>query len=110
MLDCADCHSPHGSIERDLGYQNEQCEGCHQAETGPWVYEHLPVVEDCGLCHAPHGATAQDLLKATQPGVCATCHTIAELGATHDPQAYITRCTDCHGAVHGSYADPHLRR
>jgi hypothetical protein len=28
----------------------------------------------------------------------------------HDPQAFVTRCTDCHHAVHGSFADPHLRR
>jgi DmsE family decaheme c-type cytochrome len=110
MLDCISCHSPHGSIERDLGSQNEGCEGCHEAQTGPWVYEHLPVTEDCGLCHAPHGSAAQDLLRANQPGVCASCHTIAEMGATHDGAAYVTRCTDCHGAVHGSYDDPHLRR
>ena len=24
--------------------------------------------------------------------------------------AFYTRCTDCHGAIHGSYQDPHLRR
>jgi DmsE family decaheme c-type cytochrome len=110
MLDCVDCHSPHGSDERDLGTPNERCESCHQTQSGPWVYEHLPVVEDCGLCHEAHGASAQNLLQTTQPGVCATCHTIAEMAATHDPQAYVSQCTDCHGAVHGSFADPHLRR
>jgi DmsE family decaheme c-type cytochrome len=110
MLGCTDCHRPHESASLELGAATALCETCHASQVGPWVYEHLPVVEDCGHCHTPHGASSQALLRASQPGVCASCHTIAELGATHDPQAYATRCTDCHGAVHGSYADPHLRR
>jgi hypothetical protein len=58
----------------------------------------------------PHGAAADNLLIANQPGTCVFCHSVAEAGAVHDPQAYVTRCTDCHKAIHGSFADPHLRR
>jgi DmsE family decaheme c-type cytochrome len=110
MLGCVDCHSPHESQQAQLGARTEKCTQCHQAQAGPWIYNHTPVQEDCGYCHVPHGATADNLLTANQPGTCVYCHSIAEFGTTHDPQAYMTRCTDCHGAVHGSYADPHLRR
>ncbi len=110
MLGCTDCHSPHEARKVRLGAKTAQCTQCHQAQAGPYVYEHTPVAENCGYCHVPHGATADNLLSANQPGACVYCHTVAEMGATHDPQAYVTRCTDCHSAVHGSFADPHLRR
>lgn len=110
MIGCIDCHGPHEAASTQLGAKTARCAQCHQAQVGPWIYEHTPVAEDCGHCHVPHGAVADDLLSANQPGQCVFCHTVAELGATHDPQAYVTRCTDCHGAVHGSFADPHLRR
>lgn len=110
MLGCADCHAPHGSARTSLGAETARCTGCHQAQAGPWIFEHTPVAEDCGYCHVPHGAVADKLLVTNQPGACAYCHSLAEFGAVHEPQAYTTRCTDCHGAVHGSYADPHLRR
>jgi len=110
MLGCTDCHGPHEARAIRLGEQTAQCTACHQAQAGPFVYEHTPVAEDCGHCHVPHGASADNLLSSNQPGACVYCHTIAEVGATHDPQAFVTRCTDCHAAVHGSTADPHLRR
>ncbi len=110
MLGCTDCHGPHDANATRLGEETARCTQCHQAQAGPWVYEHTPVAEDCGYCHVPHGAAAEYLLVASQPGACVFCHSVAEMGATHDPQAYVTRCSDCHGAVHGSYADPHLRR
>lgn len=110
MLACTDCHSPHRSSRVRLGLQTAKCTQCHQAQGGPWMFEHTPVSEDCGLCHVPHGAAADDLLLANQPAACVYCHPIAEAGAVHDPQAFVTRCTDCHAAVHGSFADPHLRR
>ncbi len=110
MLGCIDCHAPHASQDARLGLETARCGGCHQAQIGPWIYEHSPVEEDCAYCHVPHGAVADYLLDATQPGLCVYCHSVAEAGAVHDPQAYVTRCTDCHLAIHGSYADPHLRR
>jgi len=110
MLGCTDCHGPHESRRNSLHLQTEQCTECHQAEGGPFMFEHTPVSEDCGHCHVPHGAAADNLLMANQPGACVFCHSVAEAGAVHDPQAYVTRCTDCHEAIHGSFADPHLRR
>lgn len=110
MLDCTDCHAPHGASEASLGGETARCTGCHQDFAGPWVYEHAPVTEDCGHCHAPHGASSRALLATNEPGACISCHTIAESGAVHEPFAFATRCSDCHSAVHGSYADPHLRR
>jgi DmsE family decaheme c-type cytochrome len=110
MLDCTDCHAPHASRVSQLGPPTEQCASCHQDVVGPWIFEHTPVAEDCGYCHAPHGAVAEALLETPQPGACVSCHTLAQLGATHDPSAYVSRCTDCHSAIHGSYTDPILRR
>ena len=82
----------------------------HQDHAGPWIYEHPPVAEDCSYCHAPHGSSADGLLETNQPGACITCHTLAQQGAVHEPWAFVSRCTDCHGSIHGSYADPHLRQ
>lgn len=110
MLDCTDCHKPHESSRFALGARTSQCTSCHQDYAGPWIYEHAPVTEDCGYCHSAHGSHAANLLETNQPGSCISCHSIPTMGATHDPEAFSTRCTDCHSAVHGSYADPNLRR
>jgi len=110
LLACADCHPPHSRASGSPGPGNAACTSCHPEQEGPWIHEHAPAAEDCRSCHLPHGSTAPGLLEASQPGVCVSCHTVAELGATHQPQAFVTRCTDCHGAIHGSYADPFLRR
>jgi predicted CXXCH cytochrome family protein len=67
------------------------------------------------MCHAPHGAAAYNLLDTNQPAICLSCHTPADTwhgsGAITGKVAssIYTRCTDCHGAIHGSYEDPHLR-
>lgn len=106
---CTDCHSAHGDDTKTLGARTAMCTGCHEAEAGPWIFEHAPVAEDCSYCHNAHGSTADALLEINEPASCITCHSLAESGATHDPQAFVTRCTDCHGAIHGSFADPHLR-
>ena len=110
MLDCTDCHDPHGNSALTHGPRTQSCTGCHQEVQGPWIYEHAPVNEDCGYCHTPHGATADFLLEANQPAACISCHTLPTSGAIHDPYAFTTRCTDCHNAVHGSQSDPVLRR
>jgi DmsE family decaheme c-type cytochrome len=110
MLGCTDCHAPHGSQQLALVQRTQACAQCHQDYVGPWIYEHAPVTEDCSYCHAPHGASSRALLETNEPGVCISCHSVAESGAVHDPWAFSTRCSDCHSAIHGSYSDPHLRR
>jgi len=110
MISCTDCHAPHGSRGVALGPPTALCSKCHQDYAGPWIHEHPPVTEDCGYCHTPHGSSSRALLETNQPGVCISCHTVAEAGAIHQPYAFVTRCTDCHSAIHGSYADSHLRR
>jgi DmsE family decaheme c-type cytochrome len=109
MVDCTDCHGAHESRRETLGALTRRCVACHQEVAGPWIYEHPPVSEDCGYCHVPHGASADYLLEVPQPAACISCHTLPIAGAIHQPYAFTTACTNCHNAVHGSYADPHLR-
>jgi DmsE family decaheme c-type cytochrome len=118
MLSCTDCHQPHGDRRTTLGARTQLCASCHQDHAGPWIFEHPPVAEDCLYCHTPHGSPSYDLLDTSQPGLCIACHTPAD--TWHLPTgapitspvafAFYTRCTDCHGAIHGSYDDPHLRK
>jgi predicted CXXCH cytochrome family protein len=137
LLACPSCHDPHGDARVRLGDANDRCLGCHQDYAGPWVYEHEPVVEDCTECHDPHGAPADALLASPQPVVCLTCHSLADLwhhntsgtgiwgntGATGDfpaagsgaaigsleARTFLRDCTNCHGAIHGSYTDETLQ-
>lgn len=108
MLSCTDCHAPHGDRRSALGDRTRLCAGCHQDHAGPWIFEHAPVAEDCTTCHNPHGSASYDLLDTSQPALCLSCHTVASFGGfLHAPGAtFYTRCTDCHGAIHGSYESP----
>jgi DmsE family decaheme c-type cytochrome len=124
MLSCTDCHAPHGDRRTALGGGTALCSGCHQDHAGPWVFEHAPVAEDCTLCHNPHGTATVNLLDTNQPALCLSCHSTPDswhlrVGAALPvgspingtvASAFYTRCTDCHGAIHGSYEDPHLRK
>jgi DmsE family decaheme c-type cytochrome len=137
QMGCTSCHDPHEDARVALGERNARCSGCHQDYMGPWIYEHQPVVEDCTECHDPHGAPAQALLQTPQPVICIECHTVADLwhhntsgtgirgntGITEDhppagsgqsitlleARTFLRDCTNCHGAVHGSYTDPNLQ-
>jgi len=135
MLSCTDCHESHGDTRTSLGDRVSLCAGCHQDYVGPWIFEHAPAAEDCTMCHNPHGAASDNLLDTSGPMLCLSCHSTADpwhFKATGEPGleiisndyptqasqvitmlgagAYYTRCTDCHGAIHGSYQDRHLRR
>jgi DmsE family decaheme c-type cytochrome len=105
MLSCTDCHAPHGDRRVALGDRTQLCADCHQDHMGPWIFEHAPVAEDCMMCHNPHGSASYDLLDTSQPALCLSCHTVASFHASPpSPGAlFYTRCTDCHGAIHGSY-------
>ena len=113
MIGCTDCHKPHEDRRTRLGPRTSLCADCHQDHAGPWLYEHAPVAEDCTSCHTPHGAAADALLETSQPGLCLSCHAIPDFHSPTSggsPARYYTRCTDCHGAVHGSYENPNLLR
>ena len=135
-LGCMSCHDPHGDSRTAFGAANDQCASCHRDVIGPWTFEHPPVVEGCVICHDPHGAVAQNLVATPQPAICLSCHSLNDTfhhnvsgtgiatnttitqdfpsapGETITPveaMTFLRRCTDCHGAVHGSYTDEHLR-
>lgn len=124
MLGCTDCHSPHGDTQTTLGARTQLCTSCHQDHAGPWIYEHPPAAEDCTACHQPHGTASYNLLDTSQPALCLSCHSLPDdrhlkagegLSAGDSvtsavATAFYSRCTDCHGAIHGSYQDSHLRR
>jgi DmsE family decaheme c-type cytochrome len=112
MIGCTDCHKPHENRRVTLGARTALCTSCHQDHAGPWIFEHPPVAEDCTICHSPHGTNSDNLLATNQPGACISCHTVplGHASTASSTRLHFTRCTDCHGAVHGSYADAILRR
>lgn len=115
---CTGCHDPHASNQAMLGGKTAQCTTCHQAVRGPHAFEHPPVAEDCATCHDPHGSPNRKLLSVAQPMQCLQCHSLAgnrhgQAGAANNTQritgAVLRDCASCHGAIHGSSADQHLR-
>lgn len=123
-MSCSDCHNAHGSQTRPLlntdERKNELCLQCHTEKSGPFAFEHAPVVEDCTICHAPHGAISDNLLHQNEPFLCLQCHELhfhtnfrandtmdgvnsAGIPDEHSMQkAMMTRCSQCHSKVHGS--------
>lgn len=125
-MECQDCHNVHGGttafVQDFTG--KELCYSCHADKEGPFVYEHAPVEEDCMMCHSPHGTVANNLLKQSEPALCLNCHamhfhaTVEGIEGTFTPPAepdrvtestresweagMLTKCTQCHTAVHGS--------
>lgn len=135
-MSCVSCHDPHEDRRTSMGAADQRCSTCHQDVVGPWIFEHPPVVENCGFCHDPHGAPTSNLLSTIQPALCLSCHSLNDLwhhgtagtgiagnttitqnrptapGEVITPaesRPFLRRCTDCHGAIHGSYTDEHLR-
>ncbi|MCM2288439.1 MAG: cytochrome c3 family protein [Sulfuritalea sp.] len=117
---CTGCHDPHASKQATLGAVTAQCTSCHQAVRGPHTFEHPPAAEDCKNCHDPHGSPNKRLLSVAQPMQCLQCHSIAGnrhgvSGATATGNttpitgAVLRDCASCHGAIHGSAIDQHLR-
>lgn len=114
-LTCADCHDPHADRRLALSGNNGVCFRCHQNKQGPWVFEHAPVTEDCANCHDPHGSVNAHLMTLSQPVLCLQCHSIPNnrhggSGGIPIPANYLKRCTNCHGAIHGSHQDRLLKQ
>lgn len=121
-ISCTNCHNQHDSKQTTLASKTEQCTKCHQAVRGPHVFEHPPAVEDCANCHNPHGTPNRRLLEIAQPMLCLQCHSLPDNrhGQTASAStntittetisgAVLRNCANCHGAVHGSAFDQHLR-
>lgn len=118
LMDCADCHNPHGGPGPSLLKEatvNETCYECHYEKRGPFVWEHAPARENCSNCHEPHGSNFDNLLKIKVPQLCQTCHmagfhpsTLYEGsqliggGGTPARQLLGKGCLNCHSQVHGT--------
>ncbi len=126
LMTCESCHNVHGG-KSDFALTNgnrERCISCHADKEGPFVYEHQPVNEDCGICHSAHGTVADNLLVQNEPALCLGCHSMhfhtgltgfaGNFTSPLDPgrggfstrdgfkKAMLTKCTQCHVAIHGS--------
>ncbi len=117
-MTCVSCHNPHGSGQASLTAKTAQCTSCHQSVRGPHMMEHPPAAEDCLSCHNPHGSPNRRMLQVAEPMLCLQCHSVAGnrhglSGATNNTQritgAVLRKCTGCHGQIHGSSQDEHLR-
>ncbi|MEI6073643.1 MAG: cytochrome c3 family protein [Verrucomicrobiae bacterium] len=132
-MGCGDCHNPHkGSVMKgggatNLMSKNEVCFQCHQAQRGPFVFQHEATREGCVVCHDPHGSVNQKLLTARNQMLCMKCHFQQQNrtvpGQTIAPGAIMMGSVNhaddvargtcwsggCHEAVHGSQVNSHLR-
>lgn len=123
-MTCTDCHAPHGSAGPKLMNKdsvNETCYTCHMETRGPFLWNHLPVVQDCSICHNPHGTVIPNLLKQRPPFLCQQCHEPTShrgntpalsgtngvgltspfgTGFTSVP-AQARSCNNCHNNIHG---------
>ena len=119
---CSDCHNPHGSSGPSMVKKNtinETCFTCHAEKRGPFLYEHLAVVENCANCHLPHGSNISPLLVSRSPWLCQSCHDgqhssenplgrnaagnqAGFTGTNPSNQATGRGCLNCHSQIHGS--------
>lgn len=115
-ISCVECHNPHQEQRPGTRATNSKCLSCHEDQRGPWPFEHAPVAEDCTSCHEPHGSVAPRLIKTAQPFLCLSCHALPddrhgeEIGGSQFSRPIYGQCTSCHGAIHGSHEDRHLKK
>lgn len=108
--DCTICHDV--SIAGDattvelMDTEPGLCLVCHDELTAAVEADvetpHFPVTDSCLTCHDPHGSDQPSVLVAAMPGLCADCHDLDDLGASHGGQLTATTwCAKCH-QPHGS--------
>lgn len=109
MIQCSDCHNPHGSqTEKMLRANsiNDTCFQCHTDKRGPFLWEHPPAQENCLNCHSPHGSNNVSLLTMRAPQLCQNCHIQGKhqtvSGFANSPWVLNRACLNCHTKVHGS--------
>ena len=111
-MECTSCHNPHGSPNDKMliaSSVNETCFSCHAEKRGPFLWEHMPVVESCANCHDSHGSNKEKMLKISRPRLCQQCHPTAHGGTLARPSdaatvrlVYNKACSNCHFNIHGS--------
>ncbi len=114
VLQCTDCHNPHGTLQDKLlktnADQNAVCSKCHVEKTGPFIHEHPPIkTEGCIACHTPHGSSNARLLTHNNVNqLCLSCHTASANFTTpgtpsfHNQANQYQSCLTCHTQIHGS--------
>ncbi len=100
--DCGLCHAPHGAASQDLleTAQPVICLSCHSLND-QWHHDAFTgsgLIGDPVLGVPPNSAIQEDF--PDQPGQVLT---------RAEAFTFLRRCTDCHGAIHGSFTDEHLR-
>jgi DmsE family decaheme c-type cytochrome len=118
-LSCSSCHNVHGSANVKLLKAGitlyESCVSCHTEKRGPFLWEHMAVVESCTTCHDPHGTNNDRMLVAKQPFLCQRCHVTSRHPPTiydnftlktsgNANKIYGRACAVCHQTLHGSNA------
>jgi len=134
-MSCTDCHDPHKgraitgggtALHQKLrgggmGFLsvNETCFECHNAQRGPFVFEHEGVRQGCMTCHSPHGSVNAKMLIDRNATLCFKCHFEEQhvggrifIGdSDHTTRLPQGTCwsAGCHEAFHGSQVNEHLR-
>lgn len=120
-VSCADCHDPHRGAgfasSKALFTRDEACTRCHEAQRGPFAFEHEAMREGCTACHNPHGTVNAKMLTARTANLCLKCHvqdansSVLIGGMPHSALLRTGTCwtAGCHEAVHGSQINTTLR-
>ncbi|MEX2044028.1 MAG: cytochrome c3 family protein [Opitutus sp.] len=127
QIGCSACHDSHRGDSvagggTDLMSASESCVQCHEAQRGPYVFEHEALRDNCTICHSPHGSTNQKMLKSSNATLCLQCHQQQQTidgavwigGRNHGgATGFLSRgacwTSGCHEAVHGSHVNSSLR-
>ncbi|MCX7891209.1 MAG: DmsE family decaheme c-type cytochrome [Burkholderiales bacterium] len=90
--------------------QSEACTSCHKGgHLIQWAGSaHERTQTSCSSCHSVHVAKDQVLVRATQAGVCYTCHKDVRAQtfavSAHPIRQGVMSCSSCH-APHGSLSE-----